>query len=31
MNETKYKIEENAYAGDKEINKMFYGRYENGE
>ena len=31
MNETKSKIEENAYAEGKEVNKMFYRQYENGE
>ena len=31
MNEIKYKIEENAYAGGKEVNKMYYGQYGNGE
>ena len=31
MSETKSKIEENTYAGGKEVNKMYNGQYENGE
>ena len=31
MDEIKHKIEENDYAEGKEVNKMYYGQYENDE